>query len=152
MYLYVRDSFNTIQSEKTMNAKRDFAKHPHFVCDRYLYNWTNRNLPDKKLFFVTDIDMVLRNREGDLMLVEVKRQKAEPSPSQRRTLKVLDRLIKDGLRFNNGEISIDGHEMPINYHGLHLLQFERSTFEDGKVFFDREEVSEEKLVSILKLS
>ena len=137
-----------VDSFKEGRSSRQRSK---YIPDAYLYNWTINNLPDSKNFFITDVDMILRNRKGSLMLLEIKKRGATVPPHQRTTLKIIDQLIKAGLRQSKGKVSFDSWELPISYKGLHLLQFKNTTFEDGLVFFDNKQVTESQLIEILAM-
>lgn len=138
-----------------MKSKNDGKKQPpgrrtDHAPDPYLYDFFYQNLPDGFQYFVTDLDLVIRNRAGDLMLVEVKRKNADPPIHQRVTLAILDKLIRAGLKqFPGGRIPVDGWTVNVSYHGCHLLQFENTTAEDGRVYWDREEVNFSQLIDRL---
>lgn len=120
--------------------------------DEYVHKWTLLNLPDAKNFYINDIDLTIRNRKGCLMIVEVKRKMAKPSTVQSFTYQMLDQCfqksngdtIKLKLPNTNKKVSFK-----LKYHGYHLLQFENTTFENGRVYFDNKEVTEKELIDIL---
>ena len=119
--------------------------------DPYLQTWTRENLPEPENYYITDADMIIRNRNGNLMLIEVKRRNAEMRSAQRATYQILDALIRSGADVNKAGLKIDCMRFPvkIKYKGFHLLQFENTTFKDGRVFWDHCEVSEQQLTEIL---
>ena len=119
-----------------------------FVGDPYLMDWIGRTLPDKYSFYVTAVDLVLRNRDGALMLIEVKRKGAPVKRHQRTTLFLLDRMIREALRHRR-TFEADGYSVTPTYYGLHLITFTNTTFEDGAVMFDRDQVTEEELAALL---
>lgn len=118
--------------------------------DKYLHQWTLSNLPDAKNFYVNDIDLIIRNRTGCLMIIEVKRYMAKPSTVQSFTYQILDHCF---IKSNGDRITLQGRDKPVSfqlkYQGYHLLQFEKTTFEDGRVYFDNKEVTEKDLIDIL---
>jgi len=122
----------------------------NFVPDPYFYDWCITHLPNRRLFFITDIDMIIRDRNGRIMLVEKKCKKAVPKKSQSITYRMLHALI---LRADKtGALDLgDGYGSLYDwtYYGFHLLQFENTSFEDGKAYFDNKEVTEEELKKIL---
>lgn len=128
------------------------------AVDDYLMDWTQTNLPNAKDFFITDVDMVIRDRDDNIMILEVKRRKGNVSVCQSTTLQ----LIAIGLKEIDGKqvqtlhykdrARLEGSQTfnhIIKYHGIHFLQFENTTFEDGKVYFNRREISERELIEIL---
>jgi protoporphyrinogen oxidase len=70
------------------------------------------------------------------MLIEEKRHMAECSKDQALTYTWLHNKIK----LLNDE----------TYKGIHLLQFEKTNPEDGKIYWDRKEVTKEQLIEILQ--
>jgi hypothetical protein len=123
------------------------------AADPYLIHWTGENLPDKKAFFVSDLDLIIRDARNDkehIMLIEVKRYMGKVAICQQSTFDILHKLINAGLHQLRYQVNCK-NEVPhnIKYHGFHLLQFEKSSFEDGKVYFDGKEVSEQQLINVL---
>ena len=119
-----------------------------FVGDPYLMDWIGRNLPDKYSFYVTDVDLVIRNRQGAIMLIEVKRKDAAVKRHQRTTLFLLDSMIRAALR-SQTTFKADGYTITPTYYGLHLVTFANTTFENGAVYFDRDQVTEAELAALL---
>ena len=73
---------------------------------------------------------------------------SEPSPAQANTFHIFHALFKkaDGCgRLELPYFNVENWQ----YYGFHLLQFEKTTFEDGKVFFDRKEVTKEELIKLM---
>ncbi len=62
--------------------------------DKYFQNWTKTNLPHSKSFWVTDCDAILRDRRGNMAIVEIKRFAACMPTSQSITYQVLDHALK----------------------------------------------------------
>ncbi len=133
---------------ETYRPNGSTARKTQYAGDPYLMDWIGRNLPAKQSFFVTDVDLVLRDRRGRLMLLEVKRKGAPVKRHQRTTLHLLDKLIRAGIEARE-VFDVGGIEIRPQYYGLHLVTFQNTTFEDGKVYFDRQPVTEEELARIL---
>ena len=112
------------------------------MTDGYMFDFTNTFLP-KNCVFISDIDLVIRDCENRMMLIEIKRNLSTPSTAQRNTYAVINELI---LRANDtGKLnSIDTYTQTWSYYGAHLLQFENTTFEDGRVYFDFDLVKDEQ--------
>lgn len=119
-----------------------------FVGDPYVMDWVGRNLPDKVHFWASDIDLVLRNRDGALMLIEIKRKGAPVKRHQRTTLYLLDSMLREALHHRR-TFEADGYSITPTYYGVHLVTFTNTTFEDGGVMFDRDPVTEEELAALL---
>lgn len=81
-----------------------------------------------------NIDYLWRNYEKDLwMLIEEKRWNKNMDWSQKKNFKNLHDSIEDD-----------------NYKGFHLIQFEKTSPEDGKTYIDHEFVYKESLIDFLK--
>lgn len=126
-----------------MSDKRPPSRH---IPDIDFYNFTNTHLP-KFGFYITDLDAIVRTNKNQIMLLEKKCKLSEPSQCQRITYHFLHGLII-GCNGKPIEIPSLGKIENWTYYGLHLLQFENSSFEDGKAFFDRKEVTKAELVKI----
>jgi len=89
-------------------------------------------------FTATNIDYIWHNyKTGDWMLIEEKRYNRDVSFTQKEMFKLVNKAIKNG---HNSK----------KYRGFHLLVFEKTSPEDGKVFLDRKEVTKEELLKFLK--
>ncbi|MEM6320641.1 MAG: hypothetical protein AAF960_23430 [Bacteroidota bacterium] len=124
-----------------------------YAADPYMILWTAEHLPNKKSFFISDLDLIIRDARNDkehIMLIEIKRYMGKVAVCQQSTFDVLHKLINAGLHALKNQVRCkNGISHKIKYHGFHLLQFERSSFEDGKVYFDGKEVSEQQLINVL---
>ena len=100
-------------------------------------NW-RRNKPELSSglgYIATDIDFIWRNyKTGQFMFVEEKRYMSKMTFPQKQTFKVVDKQMK-------------GHPL---YMGFHLLQFENTTPDDGRVYWDGVEITKGRLLDILK--
>ena len=96
-----------------------------------------RNQPeiDSKLGFVTtNIDFFWKNwKTSKFMLIEEKRYMSDMATFQRYIYKQLDDAFKNDP----------------NYCGFHLLQFEKTSPTDGKIYLDHIEISENNLIKFL---
>ncbi|MCB0644699.1 MAG: hypothetical protein KDC44_23805, partial [Phaeodactylibacter sp.] len=77
--------------------KSDTFRRTDHASDPYLLDWTSRNLPSPESYFISDVDLVIRNRSGCLMLIEIKRFLTTCKEHQKTTLRMLDALIRAGL-------------------------------------------------------
>lgn len=84
----------------------------------------------------TNIDYLWRQwRYGKKwMLIEEKRHMAELSKSQKISFSLLHEACKSDP----------------DYRGFHFLQFENTSPEDGKIYWDRKQVTREELINILR--
>lgn len=97
-----------------------------------------RGLPDSEEagLVATDLDIIPANCITEqVMLVETKTKNASITRPQREMFNNLHHWIQKGIK-NTGW----------NYLGFHRLKFEKKFFDDGKCFWDKEEITEEKLV------
>lgn len=140
---------NPITQTQTRLYRGTRRRTEHVGPETELFDWFGANLPNAHHFYVTDLDMIIRDRSGNLMLVEVKRKGFKTKHHQKRTFQVLDRLIRAGIKATLGKVHVDGFPMPVTYKGLHLLEFENTNFEDGQVRWDNREIDEFKLIQIL---
>jgi hypothetical protein len=86
-------------------------------------------------FVATNLDFVWCNYDtGEWMLIEEKRFGAAIKSWQREIFKRLHDACKGA----------DG------YKGFHLLVFEKTNPEDGKIFLDRKEITKDDLLKFLK--
>jgi len=93
------------------------------------------DLRSDKGYLATDIDFVWRNyKTGEFMLVEEKRYRSAMTYSQCKTFSVLDEHFMT-------------HPL---YKGFHLLQFENTSPDDGKIYWDRKEITVDKLIELLQ--
>lgn len=85
-------------------------------------------------YVTTNIDYFWKNyKTGKFMLIEEKRHMSKPKPYQHKIFEQLHQA------FNKD----------INYCGFHLLQFENTSPEDGKIYLDNKEVSKDDLIRFL---
>ena len=104
--------------------------------------WIRGKLPaSNEGFAASDLDFVLWNwKTKRVMLLEIKTRNAKPRPFQRLMWGRISKWIAAG---------IDGDWTNL---GFHLLVFERTGFDDGRLFFDGVEISEQDLIKILSLN
>lgn len=123
------------------------CKTAHSVDPDWL-EFTGENLPDRQDYWITDIDSVLRSRDGHLMLLELKRNGRGVSPQQRTTLLLLDAILKAGLKALHNRVPVPGleHPLQVDYRGVHLLQLSGYDFETSSFTWDRQEISKEELI------
>lgn len=86
-------------------------------------------------FVATDIDYLWSNyKTGEWMLIEEKCRMAYPNRNQKELLLHLRKACKHDPLFR----------------GLHLLQFEAETPDDGRIFWNKHELTKEGLITILR--
>lgn len=103
--------------------------------------WIREKLPDSKTgYCVTNQDWIMWNwKTQTLMFLEEKTHNANIAVW-------FHRLIKEVL---NPAMVVYCKVKKIDYRGYHLIQFENEGPEDGKIYFDRKEISKEKLKELL---
>lgn len=101
--------------------------------------WIRNNLPDSMTgVYVSDLDFIIENwKTKDIMLLEIKTRNGGMRPGQRKLFENLDRWINKGI------------DSSWTYHGFHVIKFENIFFNDGKVYFDGKESSEDEIRRIL---
>jgi hypothetical protein len=110
--------------------------------DLQFSGWIRKNLPDSRTenFIATDVDFFLYNwKTKNILILEVKTHNAELKYWQKEFYKNLDKWIKMGI------------DVDWTYHGVKILKFENTFFDDGKCFLDGVEITEEELIKILSL-
>lgn len=101
-----------------------------------------RNQPEldskKEGFIATNIDYMWRNyKTNEWMLIEEKRYKdsgSDVSQWQRQMFVIIDKACKNDP----------------DYKGIHLVHFEKTSPDDGKVYLDRSPVNKEQLIKFLR--
>jgi len=85
-------------------------------------------------YLATNIDYMWRNyKTGLWMLIEEKRFGRQPKLWQRQMFEILDRQARSDP----------------NYRGFHILIFEKTNPEDGRMWLDGELVTKQSLISFL---
>jgi hypothetical protein len=89
-------------------------------------------------------------RDGNLMLIEEKKYGAKQTPAQRDTHGIIHQALKFACARRNFERLYPGRTKSIRYHGYHIITFENTNPQDGKIWWDKEEIDEEELVRKLR--
>ena len=110
--------------------------------DLYFSRWVRSNLRDSyDNFRVYDIDFIMWDKKTkEVRLLELKSNGADVRPDQKMMLQMFAETFKNGMA--------DGWK----FKGVHLIQFEKNTFDDGKVFLNKVEISEDKLIKFLNFA
>jgi hypothetical protein len=88
-------------------------------------------------FITTNLDYIWTNyKTKDWMLIEEKRYYGYPKDWQWYIFLKLDKLS----------------QQDIHYHGLHLLVFENTSPDDGKIWLDKKLITREELLNFLKFN
>jgi hypothetical protein len=92
-------------------------------------------IDSKEGFVTTNIDYLWSNYKiGLWMLIEEKRYNSKPSKPQHNLFQIINKAA-----WNDP-----------NYKGMHLLVFENTSPDDGKIFLDKQEITKEELIKFLK--
>ncbi len=93
---------------------------------------------DSKLgFLATNIDYMWSNyKTGHWMLIEEKRYNAKCKKWQRGMFVIIDRICR----------------LDKKYKGFHLIVFENTNPEDGKIFLNNKEIHRNELINFLKFN
>ena len=105
-------------------------------------DWVRAKLPDSfQNFRAYDLDWIFWIKDfgkiKKIMIVEVKTRNAPIRIDQDRTYRFLDECIK---QFPNRYYE---------YWGYHIIRFENTFFDDGKVYFDSIESTEKDIIETL---
>lgn len=102
-------------------------------------NWVRANLPDSDTgFMVSDLDFILQNyKTKKVMLLEIKTRKSDLKTWQKKLFKNIHNWVLKGI------------DKDWEYLGFHVIQFENTNFNDGKVYFDYAQVSEKSIKKAL---
>lgn len=109
------------------------------IDDHRLSDWFRRRCPHSSTGFVcTDIDMVFYDyKRKYIMVVEIKKMNNKPTLTQRQVLRIVHDCLKNGIQ----ELYPD-----YTYCGTHLLTFERMFFDEGRVYWNNKEVTEDEVL------
>ena len=96
----------------------------------------NQREIDSSLGFVaSDIDYMWRNyRNNQWMLIEEKRRGVQVKFPQTETIKIIHNACKSD----------------INYKGFHVIVFENTSPDDGRIYLDGIEIDRDKLICFLR--
>ena len=124
----------------------------HYDAD--FYHWTMGKLGGCSDLWIQDIDGLIRDRKGNIMLLEIKRRDYNPKPYQGRNMALIDEILKAGIEAlgNQVKIIINGkiETHTIRYHGFKLLQLSGETFDGSKFTIDGKPISTEDLIKLLR--
>lgn len=133
---------NTLFSLKDILPKTKPEKAGARDHDMFFSKWIRANLRDSyKGFRCYDIDFVLWDKnKKELRIIELKSFNKELKPDHRLMLKLFDNQFRKGM------------DKGWQYKGLHLITFEKNTFEDGKVYLNKKEINEQELIEFLNFN
>ncbi|NRB51388.1 MAG: hypothetical protein HRU41_27200 [Saprospiraceae bacterium] len=130
-----------------MGAKTKFAPDAEWM------RFCSENLPDRRQFWITDVDSVIRDRDGNLMLIERKMKNRAVPICQAVTLSALNELIIQGVEATGGKIEVEvyskKYQIEIKYYGLKVVQCASSSYADGVLYVNGKEVSKQELIKLL---
>jgi len=138
-----------------MKAKKDQYRGKaleHYDAD--FYNWTiDHELGDPRDLWISDLDAMIRDRQDNFRLIEIKRRNFEPKPYQARNMAILDRIFTYFMDHTGGnvEIVINGRKErhKVTYHGFDLLQLSGPSFYESDFTLNGKPVSDQELADIL---
>lgn len=125
--------------------------------DGDFYRWTiERNLGEPLDLYMCDVDVLIRDRRGNLRLVEIKRNGFDPKPYQERNIAILDTIIREWQDMTGGEIEIEiGGRIErhnIEYHGYNVLRLSNESFFTSTFTLDGEPITGEELADLLRFN
>lgn len=104
--------------------------------------WVRENLPDSKTgFMASDLDFFLWNyKTKKLIMLELKTYGRKPKRWQEIMWLNMEKWITNGI------------DSDWEFRGYHLIQFEKTNFENGKCYLDGKEITEKELIEFLSLN
>lgn len=133
----------------TQTKTRESYQYSDHAPDAYWLEWTSTHLPDRIGFFITDIDTLVRDKDNNTMFLEIKRKGRKCAGHQKNSFSLIHRTFMDGLEKNNNRPEVHGNTWTVTYYGFHLLTFENTTFENGRVYWNGKEVTEAEVIKRL---
>jgi len=102
-------------------------------------SWVRKNLPDSSTGWVTsDIDWYMYNyKTKKCCMVETKTRNADLTFAQKQMYNNLSKWISEGAKKDGWDFT-----------GFYVIKFENTWFDDGKVFINSKESSEEEIKKI----
>lgn len=117
-------------------------------------DWT-RSVPelDSRLGFNdSDVDFVWHRYKGlpyhAMMLIEQKTYRKPMENNQRETLGFLGRMLH--AYKTRRMLSMRNQSVEVRYFGYHLLEFERESPDDGRIWWNGQEITKQQLVQIMR--
>lgn len=133
----------------TTHYTRKYLEH----YDADFYHWTIDQDFDPASLWIQDTDAVIRDRNDNLMLLEIKRRNYSPKPYQKRNMKIINAIMRAGIAALGGNvnITIDGQreQHKVTYHGYKLLQLSGDSFYSSDFMLNGEPISSEQLAEII---
>lgn len=128
----------------------------HLRADNYdtdFYQFCQNLRPSRELF-IQDVDALIRDRNDNFRLLEIKRNNYNLKGYQRRNILILDALLKAGIAATGGRIELtlpagqkEVHN--VKFHGYNVLKLSGNSFDNSGFNFDDKEVSKQGLIDIL---
>ena len=107
--------------------------------------WIRRNLTGREGYTVFDIDFVFRDyRRKLLQIVEAKTFRGKLTYLQERVIPDIDSIFEAG-------ISAGKPEAGWRWMGYHVVRFENTSPENGRIIWDGKEITREKLIELLEM-
>ena len=134
----------------TKITDKSYIRKSSFVSDPNWCEWSARHLRDSKNYIIQDIDAVIRDSYGNLLILEIKRFKAVRSKAQIVTLKMIDNAFRsvDGRTMDFNYLGINAR-FKLRYHGVHVLSLEGDDFHVSSKYLNGKLISDEKLIDFL---
>jgi len=123
--------------------------------DGDFYAWTiDQALADARDLYICDVDAMVRDRRGNLRLLEIKRNDFDPKPYQARNIAILDTIIRQWQDITGGDLEIEiGGRIErhnITYHGYNVLRLSNASFFDSTFTLDGEPITGGDLADLLR--
>jgi hypothetical protein len=138
-----------------MESEKNYTTKSLKYYDADFYQWTiDQELGEARDLYICDVDAMVRDRRGNLRLLEIKRNNFNPKPYQARNIAILDTIIRQWVNITGGEIEIEiagrVEHHKITYHGFNVLRLSNGSFYTSTFTLDGEPISGEELADMLR--
>ena len=136
------------------NRLREYTSKNTAFYDAEFLQFCQAHLPSEINFWVNDLDMfAIRQRAGDMMFLELKKNGYAPKPNQVRGFKIIDALMRAGQRALGGWVTISINDKEehhrVNYRGFFLVTLTGATFDASDIYWGAELISKDELIKRL---
>ena len=152
----MQNEYKTTATDNPDKLRQYTTKGTHFYNADFL-EFCKTYLPGEVDFWINDIDtFILRNRTGEIMLLEIKKNGYRPKPNQVRGFKIIDALMRAGQDATGGRVTISVDSKPeryrVNYRGFFLLTLSGTNIKESKLYWGAKEVTMDELADLLSFN
>jgi hypothetical protein len=124
--------------------------------DNGFLEFCQKFLPDELHYWVMDIDtFVIRKRSGAFMLLELKRNGYDLKSHQKRTIKIINAIMRAGMAKTKGFVKLEMHgkkeRHKVTYRGYNVLTLSGISFEDSNFKWNGRYIEPDALIAKLAM-